>query len=543
MRCAPDKKTCYITEDAQNGYLAMFIAKTPTDLSEGRLYAAKLTQKYEVNASACSGAACAGEFDIDWIPLFDGDVKASDIRPHLKTVQFSQIFDYAKYNATAEPRCPPLFRSVNNGHSLDANGKVTGVAGECLRLKAGMEKLASRFETRRFAAYVGATTEWHKLEGFDFAPEIRKAFAAVSVVQRAMLDGGSNNEKTVSAVVGAAANSAKSDQGGPNHIRLPFNPCGCVYEFDFGTGSLEYVLTSMRGLICGKPISKDSMLAANNANACDVDGISEPDNLAWAHNHNLLFIAEDSNTHIQDIIWAFDYESKTIQRIFASVHGAELTGMSWNKNFMGSGASYLGLSVQHPYGEDNGFKIFEPNSTGMAGYVGVLGPFRMPRSIIDKNDPKDMEQGWGCSGSFNDTMGRVHLDPRVTYLVNDMTPSPLKESLLSCLRNDSLGMTANDFSIGHRGAALMFPEHTHESYTAGIAMGAGIIECDTVVTQDGELVCRHDQVNQFSFSYCGVCWLVNFLKHAYSECSCFEMQNKFSDSLLDSVISIQQQTF
>jgi hypothetical protein len=203
----------------------------------------------------------------------------------------------------------------------------------------------------------------------------------------------------------------------------------------------------------------------------DIDGISEPDNLAWAHNHNLLFIAEDSNTHIQDVIWAFDYESKTIQRIFASVHGAELTGMSWNKNFMGSGASYLGLSVQHPYGEDNGLKLFEPNSTGMAGYVGVLGPFRMPCSIIEKNDSKDMEQGWGCSGTFNDSIGRVHLDPRVVYLVNDMAPSPLKESLLSCLRNDSLGMVANDFFIGHRGAALMFPEHTHEYFAPARACG------------------------------------------------------------------------
>ena len=30
---------------------------------------------------------------------------------------------------------------------------------------------------------------------------------------------------------------------------------------------------------------------------------------------------------------------------------------------------------------------------------------------------------------------------------------------------------------------------------AGIMMGAGIIECDVVVTGDGELVCSHDQCN------------------------------------------------
>ena len=50
-----------------------------------------------------------------------------------------------------------------------------------------------------------------------------------------------------------------------------------------------------------------------------------------------------------------------------------------------------------------------------------------------------------------------------------------------------------DFSIGHRGAALQFPEHTQESYVAAARMGAGIIECDVTFTKDRELVCRHSQ--------------------------------------------------
>lgn len=51
----------------------------------------------------------------------------------------------------------------------------------------------------------------------------------------------------------------------------------------------------------------------------------------------------------------------------------------------------------------------------------------------------------------------------------------------------------SDFSIGHRGACLQFPEHTLESYTAALEMGAGIVECDVTFTQDLELVCRHSQ--------------------------------------------------
>lgn len=41
--------------------------------------------------------------------------------------------------------------------------------------------------------------------------------------------------------------------------------------------------------------------------------------------------------------------------------------------------------------------------------------------------------------------------------------------------------------------ALQFPEHTRESYYAGILMGAGVMECDVVFTKDLELVCRHAQ--------------------------------------------------
>jgi glycerophosphoryl diester phosphodiesterase len=61
-------------------------------------------------------------------------------------------------------------------------------------------------------------------------------------------------------------------------------------------------------------------------------------------------------------------------------------------------------------------------------------------------------------------------------------------------------MKSHDFSIGHRGASLHFPEHTKEGYVAAADMGAGIIECDVTFTKDQELVCRHSQVLAFSFT-------------------------------------------
>jgi len=80
--------------------------------------------------------------------------------------------------------------------------------------------------------------------------------------------------------------------------------------------------------------------------------------------------------------------------------------------------------------------------------------------------------------------------PRPAYLIDRMAEGPLKDKLASCL-----GQTParSLFSIGHRGAPLMFPEHTVESNRAAARMGAGILECDVTFTSDHELVCRHAQ--------------------------------------------------
>ena len=84
----------------------------------------------------------------------------------------------------------------------------------------------------------------------------------------------------------------------------------------------------------------------------------------------------------------------------------------------------------------------------------------------------------------------VQVGPRPYFLINDMEPSALKDKLQSCA---SKPIKKSDFSIGHRGAALQFPEHSKESYEAAARMGAGIIECDVTFTKDRELVCRHSQ--------------------------------------------------
>ena len=80
--------------------------------------------------------------------------------------------------------------------------------------------------------------------------------------------------------------------------------------------------------------------------------------------------------------------------------------------------------------------------------------------------------------------------PRPAYLIGQMEEGELKSTLEACLGQT---MTRTDFSIGHRGAPLLFPEHSVESNVAAAGMGAGILECDVTFTGDHALVCRHAQ--------------------------------------------------
>ncbi|GGX47124.1 glycerophosphoryl diester phosphodiesterase [Tateyamaria omphalii] len=84
----------------------------------------------------------------------------------------------------------------------------------------------------------------------------------------------------------------------------------------------------------------------------------------------------------------------------------------------------------------------------------------------------------------------IDYGPRPAYLIDKLPEGDLKTKLQSCQ-----GQTPakTDFSIGHRGAPMMFPEHTVESNVAAARMGAGILECDVTFTNDHELVCRHAQ--------------------------------------------------
>ncbi len=84
----------------------------------------------------------------------------------------------------------------------------------------------------------------------------------------------------------------------------------------------------------------------------------------------------------------------------------------------------------------------------------------------------------------------AQLGPRPFYLLDCLEAGLLHNRLTTCAAHTDT-YPRSPLAIGHRGAALFFPEHTREGYLTAVRQGAVFVECDAVPTKDGALVCRH----------------------------------------------------
>lgn len=327
----PDRKTVYMSDDGTNVGLFMFVADKAEDLSAGTLYAAKWTQ---------TGTENGGSADISWIEL--GHATDSEIRTMLDPdgdvgtndgITFNDIMELAEANEDGS--CPAGYSSIN-----------TSAYHECIKVKPGKEQAAAFLETRRYAAINGATTEFRKEEGITFDAANNKLYVAMSAVAYGMED---NAKK--------GSENTKYDEGGNNDIQLPYNPCGTVYALDVDS---NYRATNMYGVVSGTPIEEDA-----NGNTCALDGISNPDNVTFLPNSNILVIGEDTGAHENNIVWAYDVDTHALQRILATPLGAETTSPFWYNDVNGYG--YLTVVTQHPdeASEDEG-----------QSSAGVIGAFK-----------------------------------------------------------------------------------------------------------------------------------------------------------------------
>ena len=344
----PDEKTVFLSDDGTNVALYMFIADEKRDLSAGTLYAAKWVQTSNKGA---------GSADLSWVNL--GHSTDSTIKKALdEKIKFNDIFESASAN---DMQCPVGFSSIN-----------TTMKHECLKVKPGMDEVASRMESRRYAAIKGATTEFRKMEGISFNEEANTLYLGMSQIARGMEDNAKKGKP-----------STKYDGGGYNDIKLPYNKCGAVYTLNMNnyqsmdyTGKKidsAYVPNSMKSLVEGW---HDSSIPGNE---CSVESLANPDNVTYINNTNTLIIGEDTGSgHQNDFVWSYDIAKDKLTRILTTPYGSETTSPYYYNNIKGHG--YLMTVVQHPYGEGDALTKEEDmagtakNSGELRGYTGYVGP-------------------------------------------------------------------------------------------------------------------------------------------------------------------------
>ncbi len=338
----PDEKTAYLSDDGTNVGFYMFVADTAQDLSAGTLYAAKWIQT--------SGAG-AGAADLIWIKL--GHANDAALKAIVEAEpKFSDIFTAGVVTADA---CDAGFTFVN-----------TAMGKECLQLNPGKETEAAFLETRRYAAMLGATTEFRKEEGITFNPDDRTLYVAMSQVRKGMTDG-----------------------IGDIQI-LEENSCGAVYALDV-LGETEVAYDSSSNVINSTYVVKNSYAEVVGAPAtypagsiyeaytCSVNGIANPDNVTFLEGKNTLIIGEDTGSHPNDFVWSYDIKTKELTRIVSTPYGSETTSPYWYTDINGYG--YLSLVTQHPFGEISSGDV-DFGLVGLAtedqkqSSVGVVGPFK-----------------------------------------------------------------------------------------------------------------------------------------------------------------------
>ncbi|WP_225409308.1 PhoX family protein [Stigmatella hybrida] len=360
----PDRRTAYLSDDGVNDGFNMFVATREGDLSEGQLYAARWFQTSPAGAGA-------GRADLYWIPLGPSATNAQVKALIDGGIQFSHIFETEPQSA--DGTCPGAasgFRSIN-----------TETGRECLRLKPGQELAASRLETRRYAAYVGATTEFRKTEGITYNPTNHRLYVSFSELNNGMIHDPTNR-----------------DLGGPNHVRLARNDCGAVYEMVIAPNTeigSDYVAETASALVegvwLGSPgssyypetspyhdptytyVDGAGAIKTSPANVCSVSHIANPDNLSFINGYDTLLIGEDTvNGHQNDMVWAYNLTTRELTRIFSAPYGSETTGVYFYPDI--NGYAYIKTQVQHPYGESDTDKMgSDPSVTH--SYTGYIGPF------------------------------------------------------------------------------------------------------------------------------------------------------------------------
>jgi len=304
IQVMPDKRTVLMGDDATNGGLFMFIADREADLSAGTLYVAKWTQ---VSSSG------AGAATLSWINL--GHATSDEIEALANQLSASDIMDVA----TKDP--------VDSTYTkINYNGTFNWV-----RVKSGMTKAATFLETHRYAALAGGSMGFTKLEGTTVNIKDKVLYSAMSRIEKSMVRGhAASTDVAVDKAINAGAVYALNMKGGQR------DRSGSAINSDWVPVDMAAPVA-----LVGEDLSSADVLG----NTANPERIANPDNLKFSEKLRTLFIGEDSGMHVNNFLWAYNVDTKTLARVLSCPAGAESTGLHAVDEI--NGWTYVMSNFQH----------------------------------------------------------------------------------------------------------------------------------------------------------------------------------------------------
>ena len=306
VQVMPDNRTVLMGDDSTNSGLFVFVADKEKDLSSGTLYVGKLGSGFSVDPSA----AGAG---ISWIKL--GHAKSDEIEKMADTLKPSDIMTVSK----TDPMDASFTKVFYNGNA------------NWIKVKPGMEKAAAFLETHRYAYLMGGSMGFSKMEGTTVNIRDKVAYSALQNMQDSMVKTG----KGWNAASGIALDKALIAGGVMAH------------KLDGGqkdsTGSSinsEWMPVHTRALVVGEDTAADALGNRSNPNM-----IANPDNLKFSEKMRTLFIGEDSGSHVNNFLWAYNVDTKQLSRLMSMPSGAEATGLHVVDDL--NGWTYIMSNFQH----------------------------------------------------------------------------------------------------------------------------------------------------------------------------------------------------
>jgi secreted PhoX family phosphatase len=302
-----DNRTVLMGDDATNSGYFVFVADKEEDLSSGTLYVAKVGAGFSLDPA---GAAAP----LTWIRL--GSATSDEIRSLAASIKATDIMDLK----TADPQDASYTKVAANGRT------------EWLKLKPGMEKAAAFLETHRYAALVGASMGFTKMEGTTVNLKDKIAYSALQNCQGSMVAGNALN------VPGNGISIPKALDAG---AVMMLNLKGGQKDLAGNAINSEWMPADTKALLVGEDIAADAL-----GNTANPNKVGNPDNLKFSEKMRTLFIGEDSSQHVNNFLWAYNVDTKQLSRLMSVPAGGESTGLHAVDDI--NGWTYIMSNFQHP---------------------------------------------------------------------------------------------------------------------------------------------------------------------------------------------------